>query len=386
MSIKIFFPSELKAESLEELNKILDEFNLSSQHTSILNTQRLEILNDISQQLITLHSEPEIVALGFWLRKSNILNLIKKSGFISSSDCIRKSPIGKVFHVAPANVPTMFMYSLAPSYILGNSNIIKISKRNLTVVSNLLPYLKKIKDLLILSYDNEEEITKLISEKVNARVVWGGDGTGRSISNIPGKLGQRDIIFKNKISTSIINCDLPITDQLIDKFLLDSMTFDQKACSSPTITIFIGKKTIRENFIDLWWSKIREKTIEKETLNYVIERLNIEINMSLSHEEQDYELISKNPLVVKINDLKKNYKSCGFNTFFQQEHDTLDTISLPENIQTITYIGFDSTELFNKLNDSNISRIVPIGQALNFSFIWDGYNILEQLTLSSTLL
>ena len=54
-----------------------------------------------------------------------------------------------------------------------------------------------------------------------------------------------------------------------------------------------------------------------------------------------------------------------------------------KKIQTITYFGFNPNIIKNiilKYNLSGIDRLVPIGQALDLSFIWDGYDINKTLT------
>ncbi len=48
---------------------------------------------------------PELVALGFWLRKSNL----KKMQNLSPIGVIK--PLGWVVHFTPSNVDTMFIYS-----------------------------------------------------------------------------------------------------------------------------------------------------------------------------------------------------------------------------------------------------------------------------------
>jgi hypothetical protein len=51
--------------------------------------------------------------------------------------------------------------------------------------------------------------------------------------------------------------------------------------------------------------------------------------------------------------------------------------------QTVTYYGFPKEELerfARAATLTGISRIVPIGQALSFDVVWDGYDLLRELT------
>ena len=60
----------------------------------------------------------------------------------------------------------------------------------------------------------------------------------------------------------------------------------------------------------------------------------------------------------------------------------LDKFITPK-IQTLTYFGFKKNELekFIYLNKPNgIDRIVPIGRALEFNEVWDGYDLVRNLS------
>jgi len=92
----------------------------------------ISFLDSISKAILSnksINYMPEIAALGFWLRNNNLnslrnenINLIENTKYISA-------PLGKIFHVCPANVDTMFFYSLTVSLLMGNKNILRISNR-----------------------------------------------------------------------------------------------------------------------------------------------------------------------------------------------------------------------------------------------------------------
>ena len=51
--------------------------------------------------------------------------------------------------------------------------------------------------------------------------------------------------------------------------------------------------------------------------------------------------------------------------------------------QTLTYFGFkneDFRKILKRRNVDGIDRIVPIGQALDISLNWDGYDIIHSLS------
>ena len=56
---------------------------------------------------------------------------------------------------------------------------------------------------------------------------------------------------------------------------------------------------------------------------------------------------------------------------------------MSDKFQTMTYFGLDKkklNEFIKKNNLYGLNRIVPIGQALDINFYWDGYDILNILT------
>src|SRR5215467_11597702 len=73
---------------------------------------------------------------------------------------------------------------------------------------------------------------------------------------------------------------------------------------------------------------------------------------------------------------------CGGGLFFESEVRDLNQLVplLSERDQTLCYFGFKRSDL-NNLAQSfpmrAIDRIVPIGEALSFSTVWDGNNLLQ---------
>lgn len=70
---------------------------------------------------------PELVALGYWARNSTIERLRQR--FETAYPEAVRLPRGIAFHVAPANVDTIFVYSLLLSMLAGNCNLVRVSAR-----------------------------------------------------------------------------------------------------------------------------------------------------------------------------------------------------------------------------------------------------------------
>src|ERR1039458_895135 len=123
----------------------------------------------LSDKLI--NSLPEITALGFWLRRSNLNQIKSENCHLFGNDYFISTPIGKVLHICPANVDTMFFYSFAVSMLMGNRNILRVSTRMeapqiLTLFSSLNQLIAEerfeiFKDYInIINYDHNDNISE----------------------------------------------------------------------------------------------------------------------------------------------------------------------------------------------------------------------------------
>lgn len=77
--------------------------------------------------------------------------------------------------------------------------------------------------------------------------------------------------------------------------------------------------------------------------------------------------------------------SCGGGYFYVKRAVNINELSFLKNskYQTISYFklsGSDIKLLLSLANGEGIDRIIPLGQALNFNYIWDGYNLLDELS------
>lgn len=93
----------------------------------IFDVEIITFLDDLSKELMkksNIRDYPDLLALAFWLRKSNLKSYEKKYEYLDNN-------IGKglVFHIAPGNMALSFAYSLATGLITGNCNIIRLASR-----------------------------------------------------------------------------------------------------------------------------------------------------------------------------------------------------------------------------------------------------------------
>jgi len=138
MSVELFSPKN-KHEQVAERD-FLD--GLSSNKISIDSPfcdQRVEALNDIANKLMRspiAAGAPQVLALGFWLRKSAIKQ-IHRDLLPQLPNCY-SVPRGLAFHLPPANVDTLFAYSWALSFLAGNKNVVRLPSAMNPVAEHLV--------------------------------------------------------------------------------------------------------------------------------------------------------------------------------------------------------------------------------------------------------
>ena len=76
---------------------------------------------------------PELGLLGFFLRPAELHRAVASM----RRDDAMVFPRGNVFHVPPANVDTIFVYSWALSALAGNHNVVRISERSATAADTV---------------------------------------------------------------------------------------------------------------------------------------------------------------------------------------------------------------------------------------------------------
>lgn len=403
---------------LDKVNVLSGEFDL----TEYLNTKRsngeigqdivVRFINEFFNRIMSSQEEysPEIVYLALWCKKqiksidSYFCDLTQKDFFF---------PKGLVFHIPPKNVDIIFMYPFMLSLLLGNKNIVRIPSLYSAQTKKLIELLNSItlnsefKEIsnryLFVEYGHDDEITKYYTLFSDLRLIWGSDDTVAYIQkNIPAisPLSHcKDVVFSDKISYCLIDANEYLKNPLVPHdiieklFIRDSYDFSQKGCSSPKVVIWLGENSNKAT--EKFWGNIDKilidnpKKIDTKTILDGLVR-----QYTILAQTDDYELIQgSTPFSSRIR--IKNLDKLGrfIKTYQEVEHPGggwFFEIVLPDlkylddffyiKSQTLTYYGINKYELSNIKTIHFLSRIVPIGSALKFSPIWDGYNLYDEFT------
>lgn len=370
----------------------------------------LNFLNDLSKSILRdpfFKTEPSFIALGFWLRKTNIKRILTENSYLQNNNVFVAKPLGKVFHLCPSNVDTMFIYSLVLALLAGNKNVVRISSKLendfifklFDLFNNLLEkeeYKSLIDYINVITYERSDKRNEEISLNVNGRIIWGGDETVSQFKKYATKPKVKDLFFTDKVSLSVINAEDIIKfdidfDEIVKNLYNDIYTFNQKGCSSPHSLFIIGRSVDKKAVLERIYKKLSEMArIEyKEDISSIA---SLKLNQSVVDimEDRITEMLnSSNYLIFSRLTSNEVPHSCGAGFIYYELLDTLEEVQLyiDNKTQTITYSGFNKSEIkdfLNKIDVETVDRVVPLGKALEFDYIWDGYNIfMEMLSFKS---
>jgi hypothetical protein len=346
---------------------------------------------------------PELQAFAFGIRPTELARLEQEFRTLETPAALL-APRGMVFHVPPANVDTMFAYSWLMSVLMGNRNVVRISKSagpQTVVVCRLFnAAIEESSSVLrentcMLRYGHEREISAAISAVADVRIIWGGDDTVRTIRAIPIGAQCKEITFADRYSFAAIKARkyLALDDsariKLAEQFYNDTFWFDQMACSSPRLVVWCGDladaRLAGAAFFDHLRRQVERREYALET-GARINKFTFACRSILDQNAVEYQEWGGAITVLRLDENSVfSREHCGGGLLFQTCQPCLKHLApvLRRRDQTMTHFGFSPAELRDfaiMLNGRGLDRLVPIGSALNFEYRWDGYNLFNELT------
>lgn len=376
---------------------------------TIFSSEVLAFVQQLSLACIKQKQYAEIVALGYWMRKANLYELMEKWKQEHQGKVVKAR--GTVFHIAPSNVDTIFVYSWILSLLAGNRNVIRLSTK-VNVQQNILlqliiallekdEFIALAKRNILLTYDHNDETTETISMQCHVRVVWGGDETIKRVRKVGLAPMATELAFANRYSLALVHARAFLDSSkerqiaLVQQFYNDAYWFDQLACSSPKLIVWEGTEHECADAQHQFWSLL--KTVHEDKGSELVSALQVQklaTGMLLAAHEQagrfeHHTAFSK----VQYNVIDKQVREhfCGGGFFV--EHRIANTeqllMLLTDKDQTLSYFGYSEqqlSDLAEQITNRGIDRIVPIGQALNFQEVWDGQSFLNSFTRQITII
>lgn len=359
-------------------------------------------LNALSSHLMAdaaAKAFPDIMTFAFWCRKGHIQQL--KSEFGTGPARLGR---GLALHIAPSNVPVNFAFSFAFGLLSGNANVVRIASNETAqakiicgAIASILdnPAYQDIKAMTaMISYPVDNAITGQFSEAADARIIWGGDQTIKSIRRLNAPPRCVDLAFADRTSLCVMDinsveaADDKTLNRLAQDFFNDTYLMDQNACSSPHLIVWHGKdcEAARQKF----WGALKSIVQTMYSLEAVqaVDKYTAALQVAIDMDEADS--ITRHDIdIIRVNlsELPKKLENTRgqFGLFF--EHATNDLGPLADAIspkfQTMTYFGMEKGALSSFVVDGRlrgIDRIVPVGRALAIDVMWDGYDVVKHLS------
>lgn len=383
--------------------------NKLSRPTRPFNELVISFLSEFSRRIFQytdLRSSPDLAALGFWCRRANLLEMAKSWDFSKNV-----YGVGLVLHIPPANVPLNFVYSLAIGLLSGNGNVLRLPSELsnegqivVTEIQSILtdPEFGQLEEYICcVKFDRDEKFLRFLSLTSDARIIWGGDQAVSYIKSLPSKPRTVDISFANRTSMALLNCKavLGASDDalkvLARNFYSDAFTFNQNACSSPKLVVWLDNDDM-DNAKERFWGAVKNIVDERYRLEPIhsMDRF-VEICLVASGGIKvsaiDNPLSPITRIVLEDATQWHELTQLRFGVFIeasiketQEIHDLTNS-----EVQTIGYFGFAKElllEVFSSGQSPIPDRVVPIGQALNFTTVWDGYDLIRSLTRTQIIL
>lgn len=365
--------------------------------------ERIGFTHALSQCILTdplARDFPELMAMAHWFRKAHVLALQKQFDEVHTA----RQAAGTVFHITPGNVDTVFMYSWLLSLLLGNRNIIRLSQRSNPQMERLLAYLREsfaeypalAGENLLLTYGHEDNITEELSRHCDRRVVWGGDATVAHIQSIALPAGAEDIGFPDRFSMAALEAaqvaglEEKARDALFQAFYNDSLWFDQRACASPKLVVWVGEDAVIAKARAAFWTGFGAYVQRKglpacatQTILRATIAMQWAANGWLAEEDAPIDT-AQFPLHLRLEGLPAGLREThpGVGMFGEVAlGDIQDLAALTsEKEQCLSVFGFGEAALHSLKRSSHFRRIVPMGKALEFAVEWDGVNLFHALT------
>ena len=385
---------------MRNIDYLIGNENINVRPLQVFSAEACSFLNELSSAILkstAARQYPDLSAVAFWCRKANI---DKKKSIVNNYNS--RLGRGLCFHIAPSNIPINFAFSFFFSLLAGNANIVRVPSKNFEQVNVLIAFIKEVLEkypgikerTAFVRYERDNEISEYFSMMADARMIWGGDKTIETMKKLKTKPRCVDITFADRYSICMIDAEKILSldeaklKRLSENFYNDTFLMDQNACSSPQMIYWINdNKWGRMTF----WNAVEKAAKNKYLLQDAVcvdkytkacedSIKSRDIIDKIMYDDNYLYRCEIKEIIPKVEDLRGK---CGY--FYEYSLKDLDELFDVVNTkyQTVTYFGIDSEKLLNTVIEKKlvgIDRIVPIGKAMDIDAIWDGHNLIAELS------
>ena len=368
----------------------------------IFSEHAINFLAELSNVLLKdsrSRNSSDLTAYAYWIRKA----ALTREKNLRENILLSRLGRGVAFHIAPSNVPLAFAMSFTISLLAGNANIVRISSRDFLEIEIICDALKNLLEknpdmknyFCLVRYPHDEEITKIFSDMCDIRIIWGGDNTIKTIRQIPIPPRAVELTFADRHSIALIDSEKYLSanaEDIAKKFFYDTYATDQNACSSPRIIFWFGDKIVDAQKI--FWDKLNILVAKNYNMQPIQAVDKFSAACLYAMKNSGVKMISENNFIVRIaiknisDNLMDNKIGGGY--FFEYTAKDIEEIFpiLNKSCQTVATLGIDKNILREKIIAAGlrgVDRIVDIGETNKLDFIWDGFDMIREMSRTIAL-
>lgn len=383
---------------MKNVNYIIGNENIVNTPMQTFSDDVCNFLNEISSKLMKspiIREYTDLSALAFWCRKANLQKI--KENFGKNTDRLGR---GLCFHIAPSNIPINSIFSYFFGLLAGNSNIVRLSSKDFPQVDFVCNLIKDVlknypeieKRTAFVKYERSNEISEEFSKIADCRMIWGGDKTIQIFKAFECKPRCIDITFPDRYSICLIDAEKineaseETLKRLAESFYVDTYLMDQNACSSPQLIYWLNDS---EEARSKFWATVYAYASAKYNLQdaVCVDKYTKFCEDAIMFENVGKTTHKTNLLYrseIKSLENVQNIRGKGGYFYEYSLTDIEDLFSVvTDKYQTVTYFGINQDELLKSVVEHNlrgIDRIVPIGKAMDIGVIWDGHDLVRELS------
>ena len=364
----------------------------------------LDFLSALSAALLKdreAKAYPDVITFAYFCRRANLTRLEEEYAGRLDGRLGR----GVVFHIAPSNVPINFAYSLTAALLSGNGSIVKASSRDFLQTRIVCRAMEKLLTedfaplapyVCVVTYPREaQEVTEAFSARCDARVIWGGDETVRRVREAALPPRAVEVAFADRYSLLCIRPEAVAAlseealERLAKDFYNDTYLTDQNACTSPRLIYWAGEGESREA-ADRFFRAMGAYARQRYELPAVtaVDKLTAACRAAMKLEGAEIvpgpdNWVTRVRVKALCPELYELRSPGGF--FLEYAAPTLDALRgfVTPRVQTLSYLGLSPEELSRFVLENGLTgvdRIVPVGHTMDFSLVWDGYDLIQTLS------
>ncbi len=383
------------AEVLEGMNAVKPRVPFATEVVDFLHCFSKILLRDGQAR-----EHSDVISLAFWCRKAALENMKQQQGL--TSFLLGR---GVAFHVAPSNVAVNFAYSLVAGLLTGNANIVRLPSRPFIQVDIICrAFAQALQEheamrpyICLVEYGHQPHINNALSALSHARLIWGGDKTIALLRQSPLRPRAVDIAFADRYSIAVISAEHYLAAEnkvrVAEDFYNDTLLSDQQACTAPKLVVWLGEGKAQAQ--RLFWQHFQDYLVAKKTPEAVTVVRNLAhfCEQVLSKPALKY-IPASTSQFFRVNapsvDVSMLESHPGGGYFYEWLAEDINDIAAVcgEKCQTMATFGLSARQAQDFIEHNRpcgVDRIVPLGQTMNFSLRWDGYDLLQTLTRTVTL-